>query len=347
MGNLPGRFTPERFPPIMARNPLEDSEEPEEIPPAADPPSSDSPSDPVSHEALEVSPHFAGARLDRVVAAERPELSRSRWQALIARGAVLVNGAPARASHLLNAGDVIQIAPPEAPEPSVLEPADLPLDILFEDSDLLVLNKAAGMVVHPGAGTDGATLVHALLHHCHDLSGIGGVERPGIVHRLDKETSGCLVVAKNDSTHRHLAAQFAGREVAKVYLAVVKGIPHRPWGTLKGAIGRHPYHRQKMAVKEGGDAREATTEYTVLARGEGMSLIECHPKTGRTHQIRVHLQHLGHPLLGDPVYGNRLGWPRHLLHAWKLSFTHPADGRLLHFTAPIPDDFPLHPPPIS
>lgn len=328
----------------MARTPLEDSEEPEEIPtPTADPASAT----PISHEVLEVPAHLVGARLDRVVAIERPQLSRSRWQALIALGAVLINGAPARASQPLNSGDTIQIAPPDAPVRSPLEPVNLPLDILFEDSDLLVLNKAAGMVVHPGAGTDANTLVHALLYHCHDLSGIGGVERPGIVHRLDKETSGCLVVAKNDLTHRHLAAQFAGREVAKVYLAVVKGIPHRPWGTLKGAIGRHPYHRQRMAVKEGGDAREATTEYTVLARGEGMSLIECHPKTGRTHQIRVHLQHLGHPLLGDPVYGNRLGWPRHLLHAWKLSFTHPADGRLLHFTAPIPDDFPLHPPPIS
>lgn len=285
-----------------------------------------------------------GLRLDRFLAAQRPELSRSRWQALVAARAVRINGETARASQTLRMGDTIVLDPPSVPERSILEPADLPIEVLYEDADLLVLNKAAGMVVHPGAGTDGTTLVHALLHYCQDLSGIGGVERPGIVHRLDKETSGCLVVAKRDQAHQNLAAQFAGREVNKVYLAVVKGIPHRPWGSLKGAIGRHPYHRQKMAVKEGGDAREALTEYTVLARGEGMSLIECHPRTGRTHQIRVHLQHLGHPLLGDPVYGSRLGWPRHLLHAWKLSFAHPSDGRVLHFTAPVPPDFPLRPP---
>lgn len=297
-----------------------------------------------SLETLIVPAEAANQRLDRFLATTRPELSRARWQALLSRQCVKVNALPAKASLLLAPGDTVEIAPPPALEPSPLEPADIALEILFEDGDLLVLNKAAGMVVHPGAGTDGTTLVHALLHHCQDLSGIGGVERPGIVHRLDKETSGCLVVAKNDHAHKSLAAQFANREVAKTYLAVVKGIPHRPWGSLKGAIGRHPYHRQKMAVKEGPDAREALTEYTLLAQGENMSLIECLPKTGRTHQIRVHLQHLGHPLLGDPVYGHRLGYPRHLLHAWKLSFTHPTTSERLSFTAPVPADFPLHPP---
>ncbi len=308
----------------------------EETPSASEP-------DAVS-ETITVEPEQAGLRLDRFLALIRPERSRSRWQDLISQGCVTVNSEPAKPSWPLEPGDLITIASPSGLIPSCLEPANLPLDILYEDSELLVLNKAAGMVVHPGAGTDGQTLVHALLHHCRDLSGIGGVERPGIVHRLDKETSGCLVVAKNDRAHQDLAGQFARREVRKVYLAVVKGIPHRPWGTLKGSIGRHPYHRQKMTVKEGGDAREALTEYAVLARGDKMSLLECHPKTGRTHQIRVHLQHLGHPLLGDPVYGHRLGYPRHLLHSWKLAFTHPLSGEPLNFTAPVPADFPLHPP---
>jgi 23S rRNA pseudouridine1911/1915/1917 synthase len=319
--------------PLLPLDEIEDLESPGEDKPPE-----------IGRQTLVVPPEAANQRLDRFLATTRPELSRVRWQALVARQYVKVNSQAVKASLTLTPGDSIEIAPPPALERSPLEPAEIPLEILFEDGDLLVINKAAGMVVHPGAGTDGTTLVHALLHHCRDLSGIGGVERPGIVHRLDRETSGCLVVAKNDQAHKCLAAQFANREVSKTYLAVVRGIPHRPWGSLKGAIGRHPYHRQKMAVKEGPDAREALTEYTVLARGEGMSLIECLPKTGRTHQIRVHLQHLGHPLLGDPVYGHRLGYPRHLLHAWKLSFTHPSTSERLSFTAPVPADFPLHPP---
>jgi 23S rRNA pseudouridine1911/1915/1917 synthase len=164
------------------------------------------------------------------------------------------------------------------------------------------------------------------------------------VHRLDKETSGCLVVAKDDVTHQNLSAQFAGREVSKTYLAVVRGQTRRPFGKIDAPIGRHPVHRQKMAVVDVGRGRDALTEWRCLATGEGMSLIECQPKTGRTHQIRVHLKHLGHPLLGDPVYGSRGSWPRHLLHAWKLRFRHPVSGQDVVCQAPVPEDFPLLPP---
>jgi 23S rRNA pseudouridine1911/1915/1917 synthase len=170
------------------------------------------------------------------------------------------------------------------------------------------------------------------------------VQRPGIVHRLDKETSGCIVVAKNDHAHQSLAAQFASREVRKIYLAVVRGIPHRPCGTIEAAIARHPVHRQKMAVSDHPSARPARTDYKKLAEGKNIALLALTPLTGRTHQIRVHLKHLGHPILGDPVYGQRGNFARHFLHAWKLAFKHPVTQELMQFTAPVPPDFPLQPP---
>lgn len=285
----------------------------------------------------------AGLRLDRFLAATLTEHSRVRLQELIHEGHVFLNGSNAKPSEKLRAGDVVRVTIPE-PKPMTEVPAtEMDLNILFEDSDLLVIDKPAGLVVHPGAGTSHDTLVNALLFRCHDLSGIGGVERPGIVHRLDKETSGCLVVAKNDTTHRGLSVQFADRKVNKVYLAMVKGVPLRPHGKIEAPIGRHPVSRQKMAVREDHDGREALTEYEVLGSRDGMSLVACHPKTGRTHQIRVHLKHLGHPILGDPVYGVRGAFSRHLLHAWKLSFLHPSTGQTVSFCSPVPSDFPILP----
>ena len=261
-----------------------------------------------------------------------------RLQAFIRGGCVHVNGSPTRPSQILRAGDEIRVAVPDEVEPAVARAEDIPLDILHEDAAVLVLNKPAGLVVHPGAGNAEGTLVNALLFHCAGLSVIGGTERPGIVHRLDKETSGCLVVAKTDSAHRSLSAQFADRLIKKTYLALVEGIPRMPHGKIEAAIGRHAVHRQKMAVSERG--RASVTGYRVLASFERKALVECQPRTGRTHQIRVHLKHLGHPIVGDPLYGRRGGQPRHFLHAWKLSFTHPESGKPMAFCAPLPADFP-------
>ena len=294
-----------------------------------------------------IEPEQAGERLDRFVAAHEPELSRSRVQALMRAGHILHNGAPARPSEILRANDEITVDIPDAAPHAELRAEEIPLSILHEDSDLLVLDKPAGLVVHPGAGNATGTLVQALLRHCKDLSGIGGVERPGIVHRLDKETSGCLVIAKNDLAHQSLAAQFADRTIGKTYLAVVEGTLRRGSGVIEAPIGRHRVHRQKMAVVPEEKGREAVTNYRVLASGDGLSLVECVPKTGRTHQIRVHLKHLGHPIAGDPVYGRRGKFERHLLHAWKLAFEHPREGGRLSFTAPVPADFPLVPPETS
>lgn len=276
-------------------------------------------------------------RLDVFLAARLPGQSRSRIQAVIKAGGVSHAGRITRASEPVRTGEEIRWREP-APVPDEHATAeDIALEILHEDADLIVLHKPAGMVVHPGAGNLQGTLVSALLHHCGNLSTIGGVERPGIVHRLDKETSGCLVVAKNDTAHRSLATQFEKREVRKTYLAVVEGRPKRPAGTVSEPIGRHPVHRQKMTVTERG--RAAVTEYKVLAAQGGLTLVECRPQTGRTHQIRVHLKHLGCPVAGDPVYGKRGPWPRHLLHAWKLAFRHPATNEPLEFTAPSPVEF--------
>lgn len=278
-------------------------------------------------------------RLDRYLAARLPEHSRSHIQAVIKNGGVRHNGAPGKSSEPVRPGDTILWQEPDVKPCTTAQPEDIALDILFEDAALIVLHKPAGMVVHPGAGNADGTLVSALLHHCGHLSQIGGEERPGIVHRLDKETSGCLVVAKNDLAHRSLAEQFASREVKKTYLALVAGAPRYRAGTVDAPIARHRVHRQKMTVSEPGDGRDATTDYCVLSSANGRTLIECKPRTGRTHQIRVHLRHLGCPILGDPLYGKRGTFTRHMLHAWKLEFRHPVTGKTVTFTAPPPAEF--------
>jgi 23S rRNA pseudouridine1911/1915/1917 synthase len=243
----------------------------------------------------------------------------------------------------------VQVEWPEA-RPAEAAAEDIPLDILFEDDALLVLNKPAGLVVHPAAGNEEHTLVNALLHHCEgELSGIGGVARPGIVHRLDKETSGCMVVAKNDDTHLALSTQFAGRQVEKKYLSIVCGVMPRDEGNIRAAIARHPSHRKRMAVRDDENARAAHTSYRVLERLREATLVEALLHTGRTHQIRVHFQFLGFPVAGDATYGQRqtkrlaelthYEAPRVLLHAHKLAFIHPRSGKKLKFAAPVPADF--------
>ena len=281
----------------------------------------------------------ARKRLDLFLVKVLPELSRSRIQQLIRAGLVRLDAAPARAHQLVRTGNLIELTQPP-PEKIETEPQDIPLDILYEDDDLVVIDKPAGMTVHPGAGQREQTLVNALLHHCPTLSGIGGKERPGIVHRLDKETTGCLVAAKNDTAHRELSKQFAARTVEKIYLALVAGKLRRQRGVIEERIGRHPVHRQRMRVAPT-RGRAARTDYRVLCSSEQASLIECKLHSGRTHQIRVHLHHLGHPVLGDKVYAPRLAkhLPRQMLHAWKLGFHHPRTREWKTFEAPLPEDF--------
>ena len=280
-----------------------------------------------------------GERLDKFLSTRYAAVSRGAIQKLIEDGHITLNGNAIKPTHAPRAGDVVAVHFPEA-RPPVTQPEEIPLNVLYEDEDLLVLNKAPGIVVHPTVGHEGHTLVNALLHHCKGaLSGIRGVAQPGIVHRLDKDTSGCLVVAKNDFTHERLATQFAGREVTKIYLALATGKFRQASGIIEGAIGRHPIHRKKMTVLTGERGRAARTDYRVLRNVAAGALVECTLHTGRTHQIRVHLKHLGHPLVGDEVYGRRAGFHRQMLHAWKLGFTHPASGERVNFTAPIPADF--------
>ena len=283
-------------------------------------------------------------RLDAFLAAAHPAISRSRWKQLIVDGRVLLNGCPAPKPNVpLSAGDVLSCSLPD-PEPVALLPVDIPLAILHEDSDVVVLDKPPGLVVHPAPGHPADTLVNALLHHCADLAGIGGELRPGIVHRLDKDTSGVLVVAKNELALARLVAQFSAHSVEKEYLALVWGNPKNSSGTVDLPIGRHPVHRQKMSVSAKG--RPALSRYRAIASGPLASLLEVRIETGRTHQIRVHLAHLGHPVVGDPTYGRArrglpggLSVPRQMLHARRLRFAHPRDGRILDFFAPIPQDF--------
>jgi 23S rRNA pseudouridine1911/1915/1917 synthase len=281
----------------------------------------------------------AKIRLDRFLANKLPEYSRSRLQQLVRTGFVRLNGATTRPRHLVRSGDKIELT--EAPLEKIdNQPEPIPLEVLFEDKDIIVINKPPGLVVHPGAGHRQHTLVNALLSHCPTLSGIGGKERPGIVHRLDKETSGCLVVAKNDWAHRELSRQFAERRVEKIYLALVAGKLRKEAGAIEEKIGRHPVHRQRMSVASA-RGRPAKTDYRVVCSGDQASLVECRLYSGRTHQIRVHLHHLGHPVLGDKVYAAHLAknFPRHMLHAWKLGFRHPCSGESKSFEAPLPDDF--------
>jgi len=278
-------------------------------------------------------------RIDLHLVRALPELSRSRIQQLIRTGFVRLNGATTRPNQVVRTGDQIELTNPP-PEKIETRPEAIPLEILFEDDDLIVINKPAGMTVHPGAGQREHTLVNALLSHCTTLSGIGGKERPGIVHRLDKETSGCLVAAKNDIAHRELSKQFAERIVEKIYLALVAGKVRKQTGVIDEKIGRHPVHRQRMSVASP-RGRAARTEYHVLRSSEQASLVECRLHSGRTHQIRVHLHHLGHPVLGDKIYAPRFtkNFARQMLHAWKLGFRLPHTGEWKNFEAPLPDDF--------
>jgi len=300
-------------------------------------------------ETLLVEKSQPGVRLDTFLRGKFPGTSRGTMQRLIEEGQVRVNGQPAKATHAPRAGETISIAWPDA-RPSETLPEEIPLEILFEDKALLVLNKPRGIVVHPAAGHEDGTLVNALLHHCQgSLSGIGGVARPGIVHRLDKETSGCLVVAKNDETHLALSEQFAGRTVSKFYDALLIGTLTPDTGEILAAIARHPIHRKRMSVHPDGEGRAAHTSYRVLKRLPHATHVEAEIHTGRTHQIRVHFQHLGHPVLGDETYGDKqnkkftalTGYlaPRVLLHARKLSFTHPRTKKTVTFEAPLPKDF--------
>ncbi|MFA6107372.1 MAG: RluA family pseudouridine synthase [Candidatus Latescibacterota bacterium] len=302
---------------------------------------------------LRVEEQEAGARLDLFVHARCPHLSRTRAQALIREELIRLNGLAVRPGHAVRAGDRIDLTVPE-PEPPSVQAEEIPLDLVFEDADLLVVNKQAGMTVHPAPGSWTGTLVNALLHHCQDLSGINGVLRPGIVHRLDKQTSGLLIVAKNDVAHRGLAAQLEGHRIRRGYVALAWGRLAVDQGTIEAPVGRHPRDRQRMAVVEGG--RRAITRYHVRERFAFLTLLDLALETGRTHQIRVHLQHLGHPVFGDPVYGGRtraaglrpeyrgraellLGMiDRQALHARELRFRHPVSGAELLFTSPLPPD---------
>jgi 23S rRNA pseudouridine1911/1915/1917 synthase len=286
-----------------------------------------------------VTENDAKLRLDQLLAKRLPEYSRSRLQQLIRSGFVRLNEQITRPRHIVRRGDKIDLREPPVEKIDV-RPEAIPLEILFEDDDIIVINKPAGLTVHPGAGQREHTLVNALLSHCVTLSGIGGKERPGIVHRLDKETSGCLVVAKNDIAHRELSKQFAARTVEKIYRALVAGKLRKTAGVIEEKIGRHPVHRQRMRVTSV-RGRTAKTEYRVIRSSDAASLIECRLHSGRTHQIRVHLHHLGHAVLGDKVYAARFAkdFPRQMLHAWKLGFHHPRTGEWKLFEAPLPADF--------
>ena len=305
----------------------------------------------------------AADRLDKALALAFPDVSRARFQALIAEGAVSVEGVPVtEPRHRVKPGDSLSVIFPE-PAPPEPRGEEMALAIVYEDKDLIVIDKPPGLVVHPGAGNETGTLVNALIAHCGDsLSGIGGVRRPGIVHRLDKDTSGLLVVAKNDRAHQGLSEQFAahGRDgrLARSYLAIVWGVPERRQGTIAAAIDRSTANRKKMAVSRGASAREAVTHYEVLetlGKPPVASLLRCELETGRTHQIRVHMAHAGHPLLGDPVYGagfrssaSKLSEPartalkslnRQALHAAVLGFDHPSSGKPMWFESHTPGDF--------
>jgi 23S rRNA pseudouridine1911/1915/1917 synthase len=280
-------------------------------------------------------------RLDKFLVSRLPEFSRARLQGLIADGFVLVNGEPAKKSgQMLEAGAAVEIRIPP-PVPSGLIPENIPLDIIFENDDLLVVDKPAGMVVHPAAGHDSGTLVHAVLGYDPEIEGIGGEERPGVVHRLDKETSGLILLAKNDHAHHWLQDQFRLRHVEKTYLALVDGAPPTPSGRVEAAIGRDPSHRKQMAVLPPGKGRESVSEYKTLEKFRHHTLLEFRPLTGRTHQIRLHCAFLGCPIVGDKVYGRKnptVEIKRHFLHAAKLKIILPGGKQPRIFEAPLPEE---------
>lgn len=292
-------------------------------------------------------------RIDRFLSDCLPDLSRSQLKKIIDDGLVRLAGAPVKAGLKLKGGECIEVTLP-APTPVEAIPQEIPLNILYEDEHLIVIDKPAGLVVHPAVGHAQGTLVNALLHHCRDLAGIGGELRPGIVHRLDKDTSGVMVATKDDATHRHLAAQFKVHSIARKYLALVHGVPSSDLGTVDMPIGRHPVHRKKMTGKSR-DGRRAVTHWRVIKRYESdrLSLVELTLETGRTHQIRVHFSEMNLPVVGDSVYGNAgrikalpdpelreklMQLKRQALHARLLGFVHPASGAYMEFSSPLPAD---------
>lgn len=290
---------------------------------------------------LQTSEADAGTRLDACLARAIEDLTRSAAAKAVEDGRVLVNGKAPNKSYKLTGHEQIEFTP-EEPAPIDAVPQDIPLDVVYEDDDVIVVNKPSGLVVHPAPGHPDGTLVNALLYHCGDsLSGVGGERRPGIVHRIDKDTSGLLVAAKNDFAHLALSAQLADHTMARTYEAVVCGNLREDAGTVDAPIGRHPTDRKRMAVTPK-NARRAVTHWSVIARYNGYTHIRCELETGRTHQIRVHMAHIGHPLLGDLVYGHKRpekGLSGQCLHARALRFIHPRTGELVTFTCPLPDYF--------
>lgn len=292
-------------------------------------------------EEIKIIAEESGERIDALLAQNVPELSRSAAQRLLDDGAVSVGGKAVRKNYKCLAGDEIVLLLPEVEDTELL-PEDIPLDVVFEDEDVIVVNKPRGMVVHPAPGHPNGTLVNALLFHCGDsLSGIGGEKRPGIVHRIDKDTSGLIIAAKNDRAHLALSAQLADRSLSRIYEAVARGSFRDDSGTVNAPIGRHPTDRKRMAVTDK-NSRSAVTHWEVIARYNGYTHIRCRLETGRTHQIRVHMASIGHPLLGDGVYGAKCpdkGLSGQCLHAGELKFIHPKSGECIHLTAPLPDYF--------
>jgi 23S rRNA pseudouridine1911/1915/1917 synthase len=291
---------------------------------------------------VEMTLEAAGERLDRVLAETLPDQSRMQWQRLIREGQVTVDGQRARASYRILGGEKLEANIPAVVEAEVTAEA-IPLDIRYEDRDLIVVNKPPGMVVHPSLGHASGTLVNALLAHCPDLEGVGGERRPGIVHRLDKDTSGLIIAAKHDHALWYLQNQFKQRTVTKVYRALVNGSLQPPEALIDAPIGRDPRHRKKMAVvsDERGDARPAQTSYRAIDYFADYTYVECRPHTGRKHQIRVHMAYIGYPIAGDTIYGrrkDRLDLKRHFLHAAELTFRRPSDGEEVHVAAELPED---------
>ena len=292
-------------------------------------------------EQIEITAEESGERIDALLARLVPELTRSAAQRLLEEGLVTLGGVPVKKNRRTEPGEVYAalLPEPELPEP---EPQDIPLDIVYEDADVVVVNKPRGMVVHPAPGHPDGTLVNALLWHCGEsLSGVGGERRPGIVHRIDKDTSGLIIAAKNDFAHLALSAQLADRSLSRVYEAVARGEFREEAGTVDAPIGRHPTERKRMAVTERG-SRPAVTHWEVIARYRGWTHIRCRLETGRTHQIRVHMAYIGHPLLGDMVYGAKKperGLEGQCLHARELKFLHPRTGEAIHLSTELPEYF--------
>lgn len=287
---------------------------------------------------IEIEEEVAGTRLDKLISMHRPEISRTQIQQWIREGHILVNEKIEKPNYRVKENDLIVLEEP-APEPLNIIAEDLALDIVYEDADVLIVNKRRGMVVHPAKAHASGTLVNGLMHHCTDLSGINGVLRPGIVHRTDKDTSGLLMVAKNDKAHVSLVDQLVAKTVKRVYIALVHGhIPHNN-GTIEAPIGRGEHDRQKMIVTDRG--KDAVTHFKVLERFNEYTLIECELETGRTHQIRVHMEYIGHPLVGDPKYGPKKTLPfgGQVLHAGTIGFIHPGTNEYVEFTVEPPEDF--------